>query len=149
MIFTNTQNMASELSAAALHRDKQLGLSPFEAAFEELGELAVALSHYKRQRCGKEAVLDEVADVYLNLVKIQVTVGISDTDLNFRIAAKVERTLQAIRRQLEEEPPQPEWGVELVKTIQRAELAEEERDRWAARVKLLEAKLDTIRAEAG
>lgn len=148
MIFVNTQNLASELAATALHRDKQLGLSPFEAAFEELGELAVALSHYKRLRCSKEAVLDEVADVYLNLVKIQATVGISDTELNFRITAKVEKTLQAIRRQLEDEPSQPEWGVELVKTIQRAELAEEERDRWAARVKLLEAKLDAIRAEA-
>ena len=54
--------------------------SQFDQLHEELGELIVALNHYKRNRCSLKDVAIEMADVRLMLNAIQVILGIDDQE---------------------------------------------------------------------
>lgn len=52
----------------------------FDQLHEELGELIVALNHFKRNRCTLKDVAIEMADVRLMLNAIQVILGIDDQE---------------------------------------------------------------------
>lgn len=52
----------------------------FDQLHEELGELIVALNHYKRNRCELKDVAIEIADVRLMLDAIQVVLGIDEKE---------------------------------------------------------------------
>lgn len=54
--------------------------SQFDQLHEELGELIVALNHFKRNRCTLKDVAIEMADVRLMLNAIQVILGIDDQE---------------------------------------------------------------------
>lgn len=54
--------------------------SQFDQLHEELGELIVALNHYKRNRCSLKDVAIEMADVRLMLDAIQVVLGIDENE---------------------------------------------------------------------
>ena len=51
-------------------KDKQI-----EMAIEEMGELLVAINHYKRGRVGIEAVQEEIADVKIALCQLAIIYG--------------------------------------------------------------------------
>lgn len=52
----------------------------FDQLHEELGELIVALNHYKRNRCTLKDVAVEIADVRLMLSAIQIVLGIDENE---------------------------------------------------------------------
>lgn len=52
----------------------------FDQLHEELGELIVALNHYKRNRCTLKDVAVEIADVRLMLNAIQIVLGIDENE---------------------------------------------------------------------
>lgn len=54
--------------------------SQFDQLHEELGELIVALNHYKRNRCTLKDVAVEIADVRLMLNAIQIVLGIDENE---------------------------------------------------------------------
>lgn len=54
--------------------------SQFDQLHEELGELIVALNHFKRNRCTLKDVAIEMADVRLMLNAIQMILGIDDQE---------------------------------------------------------------------
>jgi NTP pyrophosphatase (non-canonical NTP hydrolase) len=60
-------------------------------AIEEMGELATAISHYRRGRVTKEAVCEEVADVLIMMEQIGYLFGQDKVDEIYK--KKVERTI--------------------------------------------------------
>ena len=64
---------------------------------EEIGEVLTAMSHEKRGRCGKEAVLEELADLQIMLNQMVVLYG-SDEEFKDIINAKLIRLIARIER---------------------------------------------------
>jgi NTP pyrophosphatase (non-canonical NTP hydrolase) len=58
---------------------------------EELGELIVAVHHYKRRRVAVESVTEEIADTLIMLEQALFALGISDDELIEAIGRKAER----------------------------------------------------------
>ena len=56
---------------------------------EEMGELSVALEHYKRGRCKEDAVITEIADVMI--VAAQMAIYFGKDEVNAEIERKLER----------------------------------------------------------
>jgi len=46
-----------------------------ELAIEEMGELLVAINHYRRARCSVEAVQEEIADVKIAMDQLAMIYG--------------------------------------------------------------------------
>lgn len=49
-----------------------------ELAIEEMGELLVAINHYRRARCSVEAVQEEIADVKIAMDQLAMIYGEND-----------------------------------------------------------------------
>jgi NTP pyrophosphatase (non-canonical NTP hydrolase) len=64
---------------------------------EEIGEVLTAMSHEKRGRCGKEAVLEELADLQIMLNQMVVLYG-TDDEFKDIINAKLTRLVNRIER---------------------------------------------------
>ena len=64
---------------------------------EEIGEVLTAMLHEKRGRCGKEAVLEELADLQIMLNQMVVLYG-SDEEFKDIINAKLIRLIARIER---------------------------------------------------
>lgn len=64
---------------------------------EEVGEVLTAISHEKRGRCGKEAVLEELADLQIMLNQMVILYG-SDEEFKDIINAKLTRLIDKIER---------------------------------------------------
>lgn len=60
-----------------------------DLAIEEMGELIVALNHYRRNRAEAKEVQEEIADVMLAMQELQLIFGIYDVHFYYR--AKCER----------------------------------------------------------
>ena len=70
-----------------------------EMAIEEMGELLVAINHYRRARCSVEAVQEEIADVKIAMDQLAMIYGENDV-INFekkkltRLEKRIEKRLQ-------------------------------------------------------
>lgn len=64
---------------------------------EEIGEVLTAMSHEMRGRCGKEAVLEELADLQIMLNQMVVLYG-TDAEFENIINTKLTRLIDRIRR---------------------------------------------------
>ena len=70
-----------------------------EQATEELAELVVALSHYRRGRASRADVASEVADVLIVLAQVCEAIGVSDLDLDSLIRGKERRVIERMERE--------------------------------------------------
>jgi NTP pyrophosphatase (non-canonical NTP hydrolase) len=61
---------------------------------EEMGELGVALEHYKRGRCKEEAVVTEIADVMIVAAQMALYFGKEEVD------AEINRKLEKLNQKL-------------------------------------------------
>lgn len=52
-----------------------------DRAIEEMAELTVAISHYRRGRCDKASVQEEIADVMIASRQLEVIFGEFETEL--------------------------------------------------------------------
>lgn len=71
---------------------------------EECGELIQATSKYVRQGGApetKEAMIDEIADVFCVAEQFLLLFGVSDENVNSRISAKVQRQIRRINEQMQ------------------------------------------------
>lgn len=68
-----------------------------DLAIEEMGELIVAINHYRRGRVGIEAVQEEIADVIIAMNQMKMMYGASGVEAIFN--QKIER----LERRLENE----------------------------------------------
>ena len=64
---------------------------------EEIGEVLTAMSHEKRGRCGKEAVLEELADLQIMLNQMVVLYG-TDAEFQRIFDVKTHRLINRIER---------------------------------------------------
>ena len=64
---------------------------------EEIGEVLTAMLHEKRGRCGKEAVLEELADLQIMLNQMVVLYG-TDDEFKSIINTKLTRLIDRIER---------------------------------------------------
>lgn len=64
-----------------------------DLAIEEMGELIVALNHYRRNRAEKDEVQEEIADVMLAVQELQQMFGIGYVDY---YRAKCERFIERV-----------------------------------------------------
>lgn len=64
---------------------------------EEIGEVLTAMSHEMRGRCGKAAVLEELADLQIMLNQMVVLYG-TDDEFKDIINAKLTRMINRIER---------------------------------------------------
>jgi NTP pyrophosphatase (non-canonical NTP hydrolase) len=64
---------------------------------EEIGEVLTAMSHEKRGRCGKEAVLEELADLQIMLNQMVVLYG-TDAEFQRIFDVKIHRLIGRIER---------------------------------------------------
>lgn len=68
-------------------------------ATEELAELIVAINHWRRERVGKDAVIEEIADCYIML--LQLTYIVTDVSDFSPIIAELDRKLSRLNRRIE------------------------------------------------
>lgn len=61
----------------------------YDQAVEECAELIATLKHFRRGKVGREAVIDEVADVYLMLGQLIYMLG--EDEVNQAIEAKIDK----------------------------------------------------------
>lgn len=75
-------------------RDAQLN-----QAIEELNELAVAISHYRRKdtRDNRLAIAEEIADVQLMIEQLQYMLNLSDTCIGVYIEEKIQRVNKLLK----------------------------------------------------
>ena len=64
---------------------------------EEIGEVLTAMSHEKRGRCGKEAVLEELVDLQIMLNQMVVLYG-TDEEFQRIFDVKIQRLIDKIER---------------------------------------------------
>lgn len=70
--------------------------SLIDLAIEEMGELIVALNHFRRKRAEAKEVQEEIADVMLAIQELQMIFGIYDVSVWYR--AKCERFENRVER---------------------------------------------------
>jgi len=68
-----------------------------DVLIEELGELIVAISHYKRGRGNKEEILEEIVDVTIMNEQIRYMLKLSDCKFNTIMTEKLERTFRKLK----------------------------------------------------
>ncbi len=64
---------------------------------EEIGEVLTAMSHEKRGRCGKEAVLEELVDLQIMLNQMVIVYG-TDQEFQEIFEVKIYRLIDRIER---------------------------------------------------
>lgn len=65
---------------------------------EELAELIVAISHWRRKRIKPVQVLSEVADVYIMCEQLRLMLGHSHEDLKNMVDSKLERLAEILSK---------------------------------------------------
>lgn len=71
-------------------------------AMEEMAELTQNVSKYLRNSLDKYDMLEEMADVSIQLEYLKLIAGISDEELNAAINVKMDRTAQRVHKEAEE-----------------------------------------------
>lgn len=69
-------------------------------AIEEMGELIVAINHYRRGRVGIDAVQEEIADVVISMRQLAMIYG--ERGVNKFIEQKTQRLEQRLRHRRKE-----------------------------------------------
>jgi NTP pyrophosphatase (non-canonical NTP hydrolase) len=64
-----------------------------DMAEEEIGEYLVALKHIKRNKCTKEDLTNEMADVLHTMAQAMIVYGITDEDLEYALDKKIKGLL--------------------------------------------------------
>lgn len=71
-------------------------------AMEEMAELTQLVSKYLRNSLDRYDMLQEMADVSMQLEYLKLIAGISDEELNAAINVKLDRTIQRVQKEAEE-----------------------------------------------
>lgn len=91
-IIDKNRNMSILERARKIIGDKEL----VDRAIEEMAELTVAISHFRRGRCDESAVREEIADVMIAMRQIELIFGEFETE-NIR-ESKIRRFKEEIEK---------------------------------------------------
>lgn len=62
-----------------------------EILIEEMAELTTAIKHYKRNKCGKEKIIEELSHVLISLECLRKMLNISNSDIEEEIQKKLDK----------------------------------------------------------
>lgn len=68
-------------------------------AVQELTELLLAISYYPEEKCGLDALVDEIADVTIMCEQLRMIYGISDEEVCDRMDYKIQRLVERIQKE--------------------------------------------------
>lgn len=66
-------------------------------AIQELTELLLAICHFPEGKCGRDSLVDEIADVTIMCEQLRMIYGINDGEVRDRMDYKVGRLSRKIR----------------------------------------------------